>query len=241
MVTGGSRGIGAAVARVAAERGYQVAIAYRTAEARASEVVSTIERAGGRAKAYRADVSNSSAVEWLFEGVNRDLGPPSALVNSAGMTGGKRSIMDLDDGTLQQVVTTNLLGTFHCVRSAARRMARSRGGSGGTIVNISSEAGRFGGNRLSAYAAAKAGVNTFTIAAARELAPEGIRVNAVSPGVIDTEQHAGQPAERILGLVESIPMKRMGRAAEVAQAVLWLLSEEASYVTGSLLSVTGGR
>jgi NAD(P)-dependent dehydrogenase (short-subunit alcohol dehydrogenase family) len=229
------------VARLAARREYRVAIAYRQADKEAAGVVSSIERAGGKAKAYRADVADPQAVERLFESSDKELGPLTALVTSAGITGGTKSIMELDDRTLQDVVATNLLGTFYCVRAASRRMARSRGGAGGAIVNISSEAGRFGGNRLSAYAAAKAGVNTLIIGAARELAEEGIRVNAVSPGVIDTDQHAGEIAERNAALVQSIPMKRMGRAEEVAEAVLWLLSDEASYVTGSVLSVTGGR
>jgi NAD(P)-dependent dehydrogenase (short-subunit alcohol dehydrogenase family) len=208
-------------------------------------VVRTIEEAGGRAAAFRVDVADPAEVERLFTAVEHSLGLPTALVNSAGATGGNRSFLDLDPGLLQSVVAVNLFGTFYCIQAAAQRMARSSGGSGGAIVNVSSEAARFGGNRLAAYAAAKAGVSTLTVALARELADEGIRVNAVSPGVIDTDQHAGQgtnqDAERRAGLVASIPLKRMGQAEEVAQAILWLLSDEASYVTGSVLSINGGR
>jgi NAD(P)-dependent dehydrogenase (short-subunit alcohol dehydrogenase family) len=157
------------------------------------------------------------------------------------MTGGAKSFLEIDAAQMQAIVATNLLGTFYCTKAAAQRMAHSAGGPGGAIVNVSSEAARFGGNRLSAYAAAKAGVSTFTIAIARELAAEGIRVNAVSPGVIDTDQHSDISAQRRTDLLASIPLKRMGSSEEVAQAILWLLSDDASYVTGSILSINGGR
>jgi NAD(P)-dependent dehydrogenase (short-subunit alcohol dehydrogenase family) len=241
VVTGGSRGIGAAVARLAGERGYRVAVAYRAAEDAAAGVVRAIEAAGGQAAAFRVDVADPAEVERLFAAVEATLGLPTALVNSAGATGGNRSFLELDPALLQSVVAVNLYGTFYCIQSAARRMARSSGGPGGAIVNVSSEAARFGGNRLAAYAAAKAGVSTLTVALARELADEGVRVNAVSPGVIDTDQHVGHDADRKAGLIASIPLKRMGRAEEVAQAILWLLSDEACYVTGSILSINGGR
>ena len=241
IVTGGSRGIGAAVARLAAQRDYAVAVVYRAQAGKAADVVAGITASGGIARAFALDVSDSAAVDRVFDEIVRELGAPSALVTSAGATGGARPFLEVDATALQSVVSVNLLGPIYCIQSAARWMARSRGGTGGAVVNISSEAARFGGNRIVGYAAAKAGVNTMTVALARELAGEGIRVNAVSPGVIDTDQHAGQPAERIAGLISTIPLGRMGRADEVAEAVLWLLSEAASYVTGSLLSVHGGR
>lgn len=241
VVTGGSRGIGAAVATLASGRGYAVAVAYQSAERQATDVVQTIARAGGEAAAFQVDVADPDSIERLFIAVERTLGRPVALVNSAGSTGGARSILELTPPMLQSIVATNLFGTIYCTQAAAARMARSSGGSGGAIVNLSSEAARFGGNRLAAYAAAKAGVNTFTIAVARELAAEGIRVNAISPGVIATDQHAGNDAQRTASLLASIPLGRMGTAAEVAQAILWLLSDDASYITGSVLSIHGGR
>lgn len=241
VVTGGSRGIGAAVAKLAGGHGYTVAVVYRTAKGSAADVIKDVVRAGGKAKAFEADVGDAAAVEQLFGEIDRDLGTPTALVNGAGITGGAKPFLGLDPAQMQAIVATNLFGTFYCTRAAARRMARSAGGPGGAIVNISSEAARFGGNQLAAYAAAKAGVNTFTVAIARELAPEGIRVNAVSPGVIDTDQHAGISSQRRTDLLASIPLKRMGKPEEVAEAVLWLLSDEASYVTGSILSINGGR
>jgi NAD(P)-dependent dehydrogenase (short-subunit alcohol dehydrogenase family) len=241
VVTGGSRGIGAAVANLAGDRGYAVAVAYQSAERQAADIVQNIGQAGSKAAAFQVDVTSPDSVERMFVAVEQTLGRPAALVNSAGSTGGARPILELEPSMLQSIVATNLFGTIYCIRAAALRMARSLGGSGGAIVNLSSEAARFGGNRLAAYAAAKAGVSTFTIAAARELAAEGIRVNAVSPGVIATDQHAGNDAQRTASLLASIPLGRMGTAAEVAQSVLWLLSDEASYITGSVLSIHGGR
>lgn len=241
VVTGGSRGIGAAVARLGARSGYRVAVVYLESARPAQSVVSEVEGAGGIAKAFKADVSNPNQVSQLFDSIANEVGTPTGLVTSAGRTGGASALLDVGPDQLQQVIGVNLLGTFYCLREAALRMAKSRGGGGGGIVTISSEAARFGGNRLAAYAAAKAGISTLTIAAARELAEEGIRVNAVSPGVIDTDQHAGQSGERIAGLLNSIPLKRMGLAEEVAEAVIWLLSDKSSYVTGSVLSVNGGR
>jgi NAD(P)-dependent dehydrogenase (short-subunit alcohol dehydrogenase family) len=216
-------------------------VGYQSAERQAAGVVQTIATAGGKAAAFQVDVTSPHSVERMFVAVEQTLGRPAALVNSAGSAGGVRPILELEPPMLQSIVATNLFGTIYCIRAAALRMARSLGGSGGAIVNLSSEAARFGGNRLAAYAAAKAGVSTFTIAAARELAAEGIRVNAVSPGVIATDQHAGNDAQRTTSLLASIPLGRMGTTAEVAQSVLWLLSDEASYITGSVLSIHGGR
>jgi NAD(P)-dependent dehydrogenase (short-subunit alcohol dehydrogenase family) len=241
VVTGGSRGIGAAVAKLAGSRGYAVAVGYRSAQRQADEVVHGIRAAGGRAQAFQADVGDPKAVDRLFDASGSALGAPTALVNSAGTAGSVTPLLELTPEQLQAVVAVNLFGTVYCTQAAARRMARSLGGLGGAIVNVSSEAARFGGNRLIPYAAAKAGVGTFTIAAARELAVEGIRINAVSPGVIDTDQHAGNDAQRNATLLASIPLKRMGTAEEVARAILWLLSDEASYLTGSIVPINGGR
>jgi len=225
LVTGGSRGIGAAVAKLAAQRGYTVATAARNPET-------------GRRQAYRADVSRPEEVEKLFAAVARDLGPVAALVNSAGIAGPRSPLADLDPAAMREVVDVNLLGTAYCCRAAARQMARSAGGAGGAIVNVSSDAARTGGDRLSLYAAAKAGVNALTVALARELARDGIRVNAVSPGIVATDQHSRGVSDETL---RSIALGRPGAPAEVAEAILWLLSDEASYVTGAVLPVHGGR
>lgn len=241
LVTGGSRGIGAATARLAAARGYRVAIAYNSKPAQADALVRDIVAAGGVAKAFQADVGDPRDVEVLFARMDGALGSIDALVNSAGITGGVAGFLDLTPEAVEKIVAVNLLGTAFCIQQAARRMARSRGGNGGAIVNVSSEAARFGGNRISVYAAAKAGVNTLTAAVARELAPDGIRLNAVSPGVIDTDQHADIAETRRTDLVKSLPMGRMGAASEVAESILWLLSDQASYVSGAILTVAGGR
>lgn len=241
VVTGGSRGIGAATCRLGAARGYRVAVGFHANGAEAETVVREIHQTGGEAKTFPLDVADPDSVERFFADIDRDMGRPQALVNGAGMTGAVCGILDLAPDIAGQVIGVNLLGTLYCVRAAALRMSRTRGGAGGGIVNISSEAAKFGGNRLSAYASAKAGINAFTVGVARELAEEGIRINAVSPGVIGTDRHAGLSPERREGLVGTIPLKRMGKAEEVAEAILWLLSEQASYVTGSILAVNGGR
>jgi len=241
VVTGGSRGIGAATARLAAGRGYRVAIAYATNDALAESVVAGIRRAGGEATACAADVADPGAVEELFQNVDKVFGRVHALVNSAGVRGELAEIRQLDVNVLHRVIAVNVLGTFHCVKEAVRRMAKTCGGQGGAIVNVSSEAARFGGNRLSAYAAAKAGVNAMTIGIARELAPEGIRINAVSPAIIDTDQHAGLTPEHRAEIERGLPMGRMGTAEEVAETILWLLSDQASYITGAIVPVHGGR
>ena len=241
VITGGSGGIGAAIARLAAQRGYRVVLAYAAHRELAEADQWQIEKAGGVAVALQVDVANAESVKAFFADVVHQLGRPSALVNAAGMTGGPADLLNMSPEALHLVIAVNLLGPMYCIREAAALMAISRGGQGGAIVNLSSEAGRFGGNRLAAYAAAKAGVNTMTVGLARELAGEGIRVNAVSPGVIDTKQHENVPPERRQGLLASIPIGRMGTPEEVAESVLWLLSDAASYVTGAGLSVNGGR
>lgn len=241
VVIGGSRGIGAATARLGAQTGYGVAIGYRDRRDLAVAVVAGIQAEGGKAEAFQVDVRSVESVEHFFDRVTERFGTFDAVVNCAGISGEVTGFLDLPPAMLNEVLATNLTGTFYCVHAAARRMARSRGGRGGAIVNLSSEAAKFGGNRISPYAASKAGVVAMTIGVARELAAEGIRLNAVSPGVIDTDQQADVPEARRISLLSSIPMGRMGHPEEVAKAVLWLLSDESSYVTGTILTVAGGR
>ncbi|MGC1444715.1 MAG: SDR family oxidoreductase [Xanthobacteraceae bacterium] len=241
IVTGASRGIGAATARLAAARGYDVAINYRRDAAAAEAVAAAIRTAGGVAETFQADVSDDRAVADMFALIERRLGRPGVLVNNAGISGGVGAFAAIPPATLREVIATNLLGAFYCSQAAARRMSLSQGGAGGAIVNISSQAGQFGGNLISPYAASKAGLNAFTLGLARELAGEGIRVNAVSPGVIDTGIHADAEPQRREAALASIPLQRAGRPDEVAKAVLWLASEEASYITGTVLAVAGGR
>ena len=243
LVTGGSRGIGAATARLAASRGYAVCINYRQDHRAAGEIVSHIECAGGRAAAVQADVSIEAEVVGLFQAVDRDLGPLRALVNNAGMLERQGRVEDMDAGRIGRVFATNVTGAFICAREAVKRMSTRHGGAGGAIVNVSSRAAALGSaGEYVDYAAAKAAVDTLTIGLAREVADEGVRVNAVRAGVILTGIHAsgGEPgrADRI---APSIPMKRAGQVEEVARAILWLLSDEASYCTGAILDVSGGR
>lgn len=236
IITGAGRGIGAAVALLAAERGYAVGINYRSDETSALQVVETIRSHGGMAVAVQADVSCSRQVSKLFTTVEQQLGAVSALVNNAGLSGGRSSLVDLDEAVLTQVMDVNVKGTFLCAQEAKRRMVQA--GTKGGIINISSQAARFGGSLLSHYAASKAAVETFTLSLSREAAVYGIRVNAVSPGIIDTDQL--EPA-RCAEIGKSIPLGRIGSPKDVAQAVLWLLSDEAAYITGIVLPVAGGR
>jgi glucose 1-dehydrogenase len=191
--------------------------------------------------AQQLDVTDATSVDAFFNAAVDAFGVPTAVVYAAGIVGYLAPLVEISEEVIVQVLETNLLGAFHAVQAASRRMVISRGGAGGSIVVISSEAGKFGGTFISPYAASKAGLNALVIGVARELATEGVRLNAISPGVIDTEQHAGISEERRLNLLASIPLGRMGEAREVANAVMWLLSGEASYVTGSVLTVAGGR
>ncbi|AFZ66443.1 SDR family oxidoreductase [Deinococcus peraridilitoris] len=243
IVTGASRGIGAATARLAAMAGYHVGVNYRNDEAAAREVVAQIERTGGQALAVRGDVSDEGNVAHLFELVGATYGPVSALVNNAGMLERQARVDELDAARLRRVLGTNVIGSFLCAGEAVRRMSTRHGGSGGVIVNVSSRAAVLGSpGEYVDYAASKGAIDTLTVGLAREVAGEGIRVNSVRPGIIDTSIHAsgGEPG-RVARVAPSVPLGRGGTPEEVARAIVWLLSDEASYVTGTILDVSGGR
>jgi NAD(P)-dependent dehydrogenase (short-subunit alcohol dehydrogenase family) len=243
MVTGGGRGIGAATARLAASRGYAVCVNYLHNRAAAQTVVNEIRAAGAKAIAVSGDVASEPDVLNLFLECDRQLGPLTALVNNAGIVARQSRVEAMDAARLQRMFATNVVGAFLCAREAIRRMSTKHGGQGGAIVNLSSGASRLGSpGEYVDYAASKGAIDTMTIGLAKELAQEGIRVNCVRPGFVNTEIHAagGEP-NRIERLRDSIPMKRGGEPEEVARAVLWLLSDEASYSTGAILDVTGGR
>ncbi|MBZ0331409.1 SDR family oxidoreductase [Halomonas sp. ANAO-440] len=243
VITGGSRGIGAATARLGAASGYAVCINYCHNETAAIAVVEEITRAGGEAIAVSGDVGSEADVVRLFEEVDDKLGPVTRLVNNAGILETQMCVEQMDAARLGRVLTANVIGSFLCAREAIRRMSSRHGGKGGAIVNVSSIASKLGApNEYVDYAAAKGAIDSFTIGLAKEVAAEGIRVNAVRPGVIYTEIHAsgGEP-DRVERVKTSVPMQRGGRAEEVARAILWLLSDDASYSTGALLDVTGGR
>jgi len=243
IVTGGSRGIGAAIAKLLGANGYSVAFNYASNEAAARSVVNYLTAAGSRTVAIQADISREADILRLFEIAERELGPVRALVNNAAVTGGFARVEDIGSAALTQMLAVNVAGTILCARQAVRRMSTKHGGSGGAIVNISSIAARTGSaGELVHYAASKGAVNTFTIGLAREVANEGIRVNAVAPGLVDTDLHAanGEP-RRLARLSPTIPMQRAATPDEIAQGVLWLLSDAASYVTGTILEIGGGR
>jgi NAD(P)-dependent dehydrogenase (short-subunit alcohol dehydrogenase family) len=243
VVTGGSRGIGAATARLAATRGYDVAINYRTRQAAAEAVAADAARAQVRAIAVQGDVAKESDVVRLFEKVAAGLGRPTALVNNAGTVGTVGRVEDLDASELKTVFELNVIGCFLCAREAIRRMSTRHGGRGGGIVNVSSIAARLGSaNMWVHYAASKAAIDTFTFGLAREVGPDGIRVNAVAPGLIDTEIHeAAGGSERYPPIVQDTPLGRVGTPEDVAETILWLLSDAASFVTGTVVEVSGGR
>lgn len=239
IVTGASRGIGAAVARLASSRGYAVAVNY----SRDKEAAEAVARELNRGIAIQADVGDEAQVRRLFETAERELGPIRALVNNAGITGGFARVDSIDAAAVTEMLRINVIGTMLCSREAVRRMSTRHGRSGGAIVNISSLVARTGGaGEWVHYAASKGAVDSFTLGLAREVAGEGIRVNAVAPGLIDTSLHAAAGApDRVSRMAPLIPMGRGGTSEEVAEAVLWLLSSEASYITGSILEVGGGR
>ena len=239
IVTGGGRGIGAATATEAAEAGWDVCVNYRENGSRAEEVVDRIRAIGRRATAVSGDVSVEADVLRLFGTCDRELGPAAGLVNSAGILDPLSRVDEIDGGALVRHMMVNVVGSILCAREAAKRMSFRHGGSGGVIVNLSSRTSELGGaGSLVHYGAAKAAINAFTFGFAQEVADEGIRVAAVSPGVIDTEI---QPPGRLEAVAPALPMKRAGKAREVASAILWLLSDAASYVSGSVLNVSGAR
>jgi NAD(P)-dependent dehydrogenase (short-subunit alcohol dehydrogenase family) len=243
LITGASRGIGAATARLAAARGYAVCVNYRQNKAAAAAVANDIKASGGTALVVQADVAVESDVVRLFETCDRELGTVTALVNNAGVLETQMRVETMDAARLQRVFAANVTGSFICAREAVRRMSTRHGGAGGAIVNISSGAARLGSpGEYVDYAASKGAIDTFTVGLAQEVAQEGIRVNAVRPGFIYTDIHAsgGEP-NRVDRVKAFVPMRRGGTADEVAHAIMWLLSEEASFTTGTFIDVTGGK
>ncbi len=243
IVTGAGRGIGAAVAKLAGARGFSVAVNYTKNALAAADVARHIVLSGGRVTVIQADISREADVPRLFEAAENELGPITALVNNAGITGGFARVEEVTSAMLEQVFAVNVIGAMLCARESVRRMSTRNGGRGGAIVNISSRAAEIGGaGEWVHYAASKGALDTFTLGLAREVAAEGIRVNAVAPGHVLTELHAasGDP-ERPTRLAPTIPMGRAGTPEEIAEAVLWLLSPAASYTTGTILAVSGGR
>lgn len=243
LITGGSRGIGAATALLAARRGYDVCLSYRTESDAAACIVDGIHQTGRRALAVQADVSREPDILRLFQTCDRELGPLTALVNNAGVVDQKARVEDFTMDRLQRMFAVNVFGTILCAREAVRRMSTRHGGQGGVIVNLSSIASRIGSpDEYVDYAAAKAAVDVFTMGLAKEVAMEGIRVNAVRPGIVETGIHAsgGQP-HRLERIAPLVPLQRPGRPDEIAAAILSLLSDEQAYTTGALLDVSGGR
>ena len=243
LITGGGRGIGAACARLAAQQGYQVCISYRSDDAAAAGVVRAIEEAGGTALAIRADVAEEAEVERMFAEVDARFGRLDALVNNAGVLARQMRVEQMDAARIERIMATNVLGPFLCAREAVRRMSTRHGGKGGAIVNVSSRAAVLGSaGEYVDYAASKAALDALTIGLSKEVAGEGIRVNGVRPGLIHTTMHAdgGEPG-RVARLQSSVPMGRGGEPEEAARAILWLLSDQASYTTGSFIDVSGGR
>ncbi|WPC65937.1 SDR family oxidoreductase [Rhodoferax ferrireducens] len=243
LITGGSRGIGAAIAHLAAEAGYAVCISYLHHRAAAEAVVAAITQKNGIAMAVQADVAIEEDVIRLFKHVDASFGPLTALVNNAGILERQARVEEMDSARIQRIFATNVVGSFICSREAVRRMSTRHAGKGGAIVNMSSRASHLGApGEYVDYAASKAAIDTLTIGLAKEVAAEGIRVNAVSPGIIYTDIHAsGGDPQRVDRVKETVPMKRGGYPEEVAKAVLWLLSEDASYTTGASIDVAGGR
>jgi NAD(P)-dependent dehydrogenase (short-subunit alcohol dehydrogenase family) len=243
LVTGGSRGIGAAAAVLAARHGWDVAVNYTRDQAAAERVAAQVREAGRRALVLQADVADEDQVLAMYAAVDREFGRLSGLVNNAGVVDMPARVDEMSLQRLQRMFAINLTGSFLCAREAVRRMSTRHGGTGGVIVNLSSAAAKLGSpGQYVDYAASKAGIDLMTLGLAREVATEGIRVNAVRPGIIDTEIHAsGGLPDRARQAAPMVPMQRPGTAEEVAQAIVWLLSDDSSYTTGAVIDVTGGR
>lgn len=243
LITGASRGIGAATARLAARDGWDVCVNYNGSQGRANEVVGEVQALGQRAVAVKADVGEADQVTGLFDACEKELGVPTAFVNNAGIIGRASQFVDVDDQTLTDVININVFGALVAAREAARRMVTGRGGPGGSIVNVSSAASSLGSaNEFVWYAASKGAMDSLTIGLAQELGPDGVRVNAVNPGLIETEIHDSSGIEnRLEKLSDRVPLKRPGTAQEVAETIVWLMSDAASYVSGSMVRIGGGR
>ena len=243
VVTGGGRGIGAAVCRLAAKEGYAVAVNYHSNEAAATKLIAEIQQSGGHAAAIRADIGRETDILQLFQRAEQQLGPLSALVNNAAITGGFARVDSVEATMLERLFAINVTGAILCAREAVRRLSTAHGGQGGAIVNISSRAAKLGSSgEWVHYAMSKGAIDTLTVGLAREVAKEGIRVNAVAPGLVQTDIHeeAGDP-QRPVRLAQTIPLGRAGTPEEIAAGVVWLLSPAASYVTGAILEMGGGR
>ena len=243
LITGGSRGIGAATAILAAQHDYSVAVNYREREDDALQIVSQIEKSGGKAIALQCDISQEDQVVDMFKRLDEALGCLTALVNSAGILAPLSRVENIDAVRIREIFDVNVVGSFLCAREAVRRMSSNRGGNGGSIINISSGAARLGAaNDYVDYAASKAAIDTLTIGLAKEVANDNIRVNAVRPGFIDTDMHHSVGGRKRFEQVRpTIPLARVGSPEEVAEGIIWLLSDKASYCTGTILDVTGGR
>jgi len=243
LITGASRGIGRATARLAGARGWTVGVNYRHNEPAADETAAEVGRAGGHARVLKGDVANEADVIAMFDALESAYGRIDALVNNAGIVAPSMPLADMSAGRMKRVFDVNVYGAFLCAREAARRMSKDRGGDGGVIVNVSSAAARLGApNEYVDYAGSKGAIDTMTVGLAKELGPQGVRVNAIRPGLIDTEIHAsgGRP-DRAAVLGVHTPLGRPGAAEEVAESIVWLLSDAASYVSGAILDVSGGR
>jgi len=243
LVTGGGRGIGAATVRLASQKGWSVCINYRSRNTGAEKLTDEINKSGGTAISVKADVSREEDVISLFDTIDAELGTIHALVNNAGVIAPQSQLVDVSADRLRKIFDTNIVGSFLCAREAVKRMSMSRGGSGGSIINLSSAAARIGSpNEFIDYAASKGAIDTMTLGLSKEVAEEGIRVNAVRPGLIETEMHLDtgdiNRPQKMRGLV---PMKRAGSSLEVANTIVWLMSDDASYITGALVDVAGGR